>query len=419
MLSKGKFFPLLMWILPLIFFTYQMILRLWPSLIMNQIIKQFSANAYDFGVLVSLYYYGYSVMQIPIAFIIERFGVRYTLFYCAILCSIATLIFSYTTNWYILCISRFLIGVGSAAAFLGVSTVIREWFQKSQYAKMVSLSFSIGLLGAVYGGKPMSVLISNYTYEKVSFSLSLMSIVIGFTIFVFLRKPNNTFNESKLECIKNTNVRKVFASPSLLLLGISSLLMVGSLEGFADVWGVNYLINAYSINKTDAAGLASFIFVGMIFGGPLLAFLARLLGNYLVICICGFGIAIIFILLINSINYNWYWLASLFFILGLMCCYQVIVFDAGLNLVNSQLVVVTIAFLNCINMLGGSFFHTIFGLTMDIFWTGTEINGIRQYNLYSYKMALMTIPTCSILGTIIVWLIHFNLQDRGKILKLS
>ena len=63
--SKQNLLPFFMWIIPLLFFTYQFILRLWPGLMMHQIMEQFSIDASHFGVLAALYYYGYSGMQIP------------------------------------------------------------------------------------------------------------------------------------------------------------------------------------------------------------------------------------------------------------------------------------------------------------------------------------------------------------------
>lgn len=60
--------------------------------------------------------------------------------------------------------------------------------------------------------------------------------------------------------------------------------------------------------------------------------------------------------------------SCLFFSVGLLCCYQVIVFSAGTNTVALRNLGVRVAFLNCINMLSGSFFHTCIGKIMDFFW---------------------------------------------------
>jgi MFS family permease len=193
--------------------------------------------------------------------------------------------------------------------------------------------------------------------------------------------------------------------------------MVGSLEGFSDVWGIPYLMKAYSISKGSAAQLVSFVFFGMLCGGPLLAFCSKKLGNYVVIALCGFGMATAFAALLLCKNYHWWYLACLFFSIGVLCCYQVVVFAAGANLVKSHYLGVTIAFLNCINMLGGSFFHTAIGKLMDMFWNGTFNDaGIKQYSLSAYQSALLLIPACACLGAVMVCFLGITLKQRDKVL---
>jgi hypothetical protein len=405
---QHKYLPFLMWLFPLLFFAYQFILRLWPGLMMHQIIEQFSIDASQFGMLAAFYYYGYSGMQIPVAILLDRFSARYVVFLFAVLCGLATLMFTYTTNFYLAIFSRFLIGVGSAVGFLGTSKVLSEWFPKDQYAKMIGFSFTFGLMGAIYGGKPVSLLIETYSWHNMAITLAIISIIIGFSTYFVLRTPKK-IEPLQEEQFKIINFTTILSSPIIWWLAFANLLMVGSLEGFADVWGVGYLMKAYNLSKCDAASLTSFIFLGMIFGGPLLAFFSKKIGNYLVIALCGFGMALAFLILLLNQIYNHLMLSCLFFAIGIMCCYQVIVFAAGSRLVPPKQLGVTIAFLNCINMLGGSFFHTSIGKLMDIFWTGTITSqGLKVYNLEVYQYALSIIPVCSILGAVIICLIFVN-----------
>lgn len=405
--KKYKYLPLVMWFFPLVFFTYQFILRLWPGLMMSQIMMQFSIDASHFGLIAAFYYYGYSSMQIPAALLLDRFGARYIVGIFAVVCGVATLLFTYTNNWYLACLTRFLVGVGSAAGFLGVSKVVSEWFPKNQYTRMIGFSFTVGLMGAIYGGKPLSLLIEIYHWQMVALTLALVSIVIGFSTYFVLRRPADKKEErTSSESFKLSSFKTLLASPTIWLLALANLLMVGSLEGFSDVWGVPYLMTAYSITKSDAAELISCVFFGMLFGGPVLAFCSKKLSNYTIIALCGFGMAGLFTALLMQENYHWWCLAFLFFTIGLLCCYQVLVFAAGSDLVKTEQLGLTIAFLNCINMLGGSFFHTAIGKVMDIFWNGSLSNeGIKLYSLFAYQRALMLIPICAGLGALIVCLL--------------
>lgn len=411
---KSKYMPFVMWFFPLSFFAYQFILRLWPGLMMQQIMGQFSIDASHFGLLAAFYYYGYSLMQIPVAILLDRFSPRYIVFAFAVLCGLATLMFIYTNNFHIAVLSRFLIGVGSAVGFLGVSKVISEWFSTEHYARMVGYSFTVGLMGAIYGGKPVSLLIETHSWQTVAIALAIISIAIGFATIFILRSPAKQKTNAYESQFKLTNFKTLLASPLIWCLACANLLMVGSLEGFADVWGIPYLMTAYQLSKGDAAGLVSLVFFGMLFGGPLLAFCSRKFGNYPVITACGLGMVFAFFILLSNHTYNGILLSCLFFAIGVMCCYQVIVFAAGADLVAPENLGVTVAFLNCINMLGGSFFHTSIGKIMDLFWTGTlSKSEVKIYDLSTYTYALSLIPACAIVGSVMIYLVSIRLKRKN------
>ena len=402
--KQSAFLPFLMWFFPLAFFAYQFILRLWPGLMMQQIMAQFSIDASQFGLIAAFYYYGYAGMQIPVALLLERFGPAYIVFVFALLCSAATLLFTYSSHWYLACLARFLVGAGSAVGFLGASKVVSEWFPSSQYTRMIGFTFTIGLMGAIYGGKPISVLIALYQWKNVAVTLAAISIVIGCGAYFVLRGQHNEASDPLSDTtIKLSDCKTILSSAAIWLLALANLLMVGALEGFSDVWGVPYLMTAFAISKNSAAQLISFVFYGMLLGGPFLALCCKKLGHYTVIALCGFGMTFAFTVLLLSESYHEWLLASLFFSIGVMCCYQVIVFAAGGALVKSQHLGLTIAFLNSINMLGGSFFHTVIGRLMDTFWTGAlSSDGLRQYSLSAYHYALMLIPVSAAIGAVIV-----------------
>jgi predicted MFS family arabinose efflux permease len=395
-----RILPYAMWVFPLAFFTYQFIPRLWPSLMMQQIMQQFQIDATDFGLLASIYYYGYAGMLLPIAVLLDRYGARYVIFICAVTCGLATLLFTYTTNWHLALLSRFLVGVGSGAGFLATSKVISQWFGREYYARMIGFSFTVGLLGGIYGGKPVSLMVERFGWQQVAYVLALVSIGIGVLTLLFLKSKNALEKTEDPICLKDFG--KLLTSPTIWLLGIANLLMVGSLEGFTDVWGLNYLMAATSLSKSDAAGIVSYVFVGMLFGGPLLVAAAKRFGNYGVITGCSVGMVLAFVYLLADDLSSAYILSAIFFGVGVLCCYQVLMFATGSELVAPAMLGITVAFLNCINMLGGSFFHSAIGFGMDFFWTGLMSNGIRQYTAESYQKALMIIPVAAVVGGVIV-----------------
>lgn len=390
-----------MWLFPLAFFGFQFVLRLFPGLIVQEFFDKYQINATDFGIFASLYYLGYAGMQIPMALLLDKYGPRTVIGFSAILCGLAAWMLVVFNSWPIALLSRFLIGVGSVVGFLGTSKVISQWFKKERYARLVGLTFSFGLLGAIYGGRPVSLMIKQMGWEKVISILGLAAILIGLLVFCFVRNKTETktIQEPFIYSLKTLLTHK-----SLVILAFANLLMVGSLEGFADVWGVPYLMAARGLTKIEASGITSFIFVGMLFGGPILAFFAeKFKAHYDVTMVCGVLMSMLLtILLMFNAFLPQILVIFIMFTIGLLCCYQVIIFAIGAELVPSYQISITVAFLNCINMLGGSFFHSAIGRLMDYFQQ-VVLSDTNTYALETYTYTLAIIPIASLLGAILVW----------------
>ncbi len=394
----SRYHPWVMWFLATLFFAYQFIMRVFTGLCVPEIMHKFHIDATEFGLFSSLYYYGYAGMQIPVAYMLDRFGPRLVISLCCLVCSFSIFLFYWTENWYLVLLSRFLIGAASAAGFLGTAKVISLWFPFIHYTRMVGLTFSFGLLGAVYGGKPVSHLISLYGWENV---LLLVS-GVGLLLTGFLATGIKSHTPSCLQERSSlfTDFKSLLTRRSLLLIAFCNLLMVGALEGFADVWGVPYLVNVYDFAKEDAAFVTSSIFTGMLFGGPILAYLSeKFKAFYTITGLCGLLMAVIFSSMLffpGQLGYTT--LCVLMFGVGILCCYQVLVFAIGAASVPPEMRNITIAFLNCINMLGGSFFHPSIGRLMDVFWGGGLADGQRVYDPYAYTYALGIIPLAAFIG---------------------
>lgn len=409
------YFPWLMWLFPLSFFGFQFILRLFPGLIMPEIMSKYAVNASQFGMFASLYYLGYAAMQIPMALLLDKYGPRLIISGSAILCGLACWMVVYFDGWYWALLSRFFIGVGSVVGFLGTSKVISVWFPKSRYAKLVALTFSFGLLGALYGGRPVSVLIESFNWETVLNLLGAAAIIIGLLVLIFLRHRPQATTEPAMPL--GASFKALLTNKPLLYLAVGNLLMVGALEGFADVWGVPFLMQSLHLSKTEAASIISFIFMGMLVGGPILAWVSDKCGSYYTVTI-GAGLimalALTAFILFNTVLSS-FLLYAIMFGIGALCCYQVLVFAIGTQLVPDRLMNITVAFLNCINMLGGFFFHTLIGYCMDWFEPTTLVQGAQIYSTATFTSALMVIPLASLVGATLIWRSHYRSSVAGTV----
>lgn len=409
---KRKYLPWVMWSLPLSFFAFQFVLRLIPGLLMPEFMNKYQVSATEYGLFASVYYLGYALMQIPIALMLERWGPRLVMGTSVIVCGFAVWMLVFFSTWETALLSRFLYGACSVVGFLGTSMILTQWFPKKSYTTLVGLTFSIGLLGALYGGKPFGMLLSQMGWENVLTLLGLIAILLGIFMYITIRRPSHYVVNTQTHDF--AVMKKLLANKSLWLLAFGNFLMVGALEGFADVWGVPYLMASRGMAKSDAAGLTAMIFAGMLVGGPILGYFSeKYNAHFKVVSLCGIGMALLMCSLFAfNDGFSDQMLGCLLFLVGILCCYQVIVFSIGHLIVPLPLFSVTIALLNCINMLGGSFYHSALGLLMDFIEIPMITDGVRCYAAHTYTMSLLLIPAGAVLGACLVMLSKMLSENR-------
>lgn len=412
MLKKSRNY--ILWLIATSFMFYQFIIRLFPGLIVKDLMKHFSVNATEMGIFFSLYYIGYSIMQIPMAYLLDKYGPKLIISASAALCGAVSVLLITTDNWYVALISRFLIGCFSTAGILGTSKVISMFFPNEKYGQMLGFTVSVGLLGAVYGGMPVSKLIGSLGWKDVGYVLGLCSIGIGIiTVALFPRYKK--FAAENATANPEGAVLSTFKNVNLWLLGIASLLLVGTLEGFADAWGISYLKNYNDWTQDTSSGVISFIYIGMIIGSPVLMKIADMYKSHYGISIISGVITTLILGLFLTCKPSQEMAIALMGILGVCCNYQIVMLVIAKDLaVSRDYLTISIAFLNGINMLGGSFFHGIIGKSMDMMWDGTlDAVGNRIYSIANYQAALATVPICAVLGTILILIVKMRASNRS------
>ncbi|NQY42190.1 MAG: MFS transporter [Legionellales bacterium] len=377
------------WFLGSIFYSYQYILRVLPNIIMPEILSKFQINADTFGQFSGMYYIGYSIMHIPIGMSLDRIGPKKVIPICVLLTISGLIPLIYSDIWIYPILGRVLMGIGSSGAILGVFKIIRICFSEDKFTRMLGLSVTIGLLGAIYGGQPVNYMMSILGWEYVLKLLLLIGVILALALFIFL--PTNDQPEKKLQESVLSDVKKVLTNRKVLLICLLAGCMVGPLEGFADVWGTEFLKIVYNMEDNTASTLPSMIFLGMCFGAPVLSYIAdKTKAYYQLLFISAFLMGAGFILLIYT-RLPTSILTILFIFIGVLCAYQILSIYKATTCIEQQLFGVTTACANMIIMFFGYVFHSVIGLIIQKNWDGLVNNGIPIYSPNAFITGLIPI----------------------------
>jgi len=392
--TKSRSIAWMVWMAASVFYAYQYILRVMPSILLDDICQQFHIGAGAFGQFSGIYYIGYSALHLPMGILLDRVGPKKIMSGSLLLITLGLMPLLFAENWAYPLIGRALIGIGSSAAILGLFKIIRMTFSEARFARMLSISVTIGLVGAIYGGSPVSMMRDAYGSKAVVECFALVGVLLALVTYWII--PNI---KSESSGTIYSDVKEVLSNRRVLALCFSAGLMVGPVEGFADVWGVAFLKQVCGFDSAIAAGLPSMIFIGMCFGSPALTFIADKIGYFLAIVLSGL------IMVAGFLGFLFTPLSSgaislSFGLIGVCCAYQILAIYKASTSVREQVAGLTTAAANMIIMIFGYAFHTAIGTMVNY------MGGASNSQALIYGVAI--IPVGLSLGTLGFTYLYFK-----------
>lgn len=386
-MSNSRLIAWTIWIIASIFYAYQYILRVMPSILMEDIMQKFNIDAAVFGQFSGVYYLGYSLMHLPIGIMLDHYGPKKVMTGCILLTIIGLLPIIFADHWVYPIIGRVLIGIGSSAAILGTFKIIRMSFSEAHFSRMLSFSVTIGLIGAIYGGAPVALLNETFGYKTVVEIFAAIGLILA--VITYFIVPDME-RENKATVL--SEIKEVLTNKKVIMTCVFAGLMVGPIEGFADIWGPAFFKQVYQLDNNLASSLPSTIFIGMCFGAPVLSLIAEKTNNYLgTIISAGIVMSLVFLGLVFYKLSNTTISISLV-IVGVCCAYQILAIYKASTYVPDHVVGLTTAIANMIIMIFGYFFHSIIGFVVKLY------SSTDPAIAFSYGIGV--IPTTLIIGSI-------------------
>ena len=222
-----------------LFLFYKYIAQLFPSLIGATLMHTYGYDGVMLAVMASSYYYSYTFMQILAGLIIDRFSVRIPMFIAIFLISSMIVTFTHTNNFYLMCVSRALMGVGAAFATVLYMKCAAYYTTPKTFGVISSFLATATMLGAACGGTPVGLLFQRVGWQQGLNLVAIVGFVMAFAVLAF-QKVKVDGDQSKPPIIKFGNLKEVLVKKDNWFLLIYSGLTLFTRSRFSVVYGAHH-----------------------------------------------------------------------------------------------------------------------------------------------------------------------------------
>ena len=360
-------------------------------------------------------------MQLPVGILLDRYGPRRLLTLACLICVIGTFLFTSTSLFWVAAVGRFLVGLGSAFAFVGVLKLATLWLPENRLAMVSGLTAALGTIGAILGDNFLGLFVERFGWVNTLNATAIFGIGLIFVLWMGIHDRKGHHKQSGTV----TSFKKGFIDLEIILKnkqiwinGLYGCLVYLPTTVFAELWGIPYLSHAHGLSAESAGFANSMLFLGFTIGAPLMGYISdKLARRKFPMFVGAAGASIVMLIILYCPGLKETHIQALMFILGLLYSAQAIVFAVGRELSPGEAAGTAMAFTNMLVMLGAMLLQPLVGHLLDYSYkmhqTGTIETGMavenlhKMYTVSDYQFALFLIP----LGIFVAAILTFFLKE--------
>ncbi len=212
---------------------------------------EFNLTAGNLGLLAGGYFLGFTSMQIPLGFLLDKHGPKKIVSSLLIIAIVGTTSFALAQNFASLLISRVFIGIGVSACMMGPLTGYRIWFEEKYQQRANSWMLMVANIGFVFSTLPVQVLLPIIGWRLIFFGTTFLIIASIVLILLFIPNTKKKFkiDENDIE-VKLSDIWKNKFFISVIPLGFFNY---GGMYAIQTLWAGPWMIRVTGYSSLESA----------------------------------------------------------------------------------------------------------------------------------------------------------------------
>ena len=216
--------------------------------------SEFELMAADLGLLAGGYFLGFASMQIPLGYLLDKFGPKKIVSSFLLIAFIGTISFALANSFSGLLISRILIGVGVSACLMAPLTGYRIWFAENQQQRANSWMLMIASLGFLSSTLPVQLLLPTFGWRGLFIGIAILILVSIVLMLAFIPKWDHQNEEESTEVITKTgSLKDVWKNRFFISVIPMGLFNYGGLMAIQTLWAGPWMIRVAGYTPLESA----------------------------------------------------------------------------------------------------------------------------------------------------------------------
>nr|WP_312215120.1 MFS transporter [Clostridioides sp.] len=263
--SKVSSYRWVVWGILVVIYLTVFFHRMSVGVIVGDLENSFGMNATQIANLGAMYFYAYTLMQVPTGILVDYLGPKKTVIAGSVIAAVGSILFSFASTIMLAYFSRLLVGLGVSVVFLSILKIQANWFPAKDFATMSGVTSFIGSLGGLLAQTPLLIIVGLIGWRASFLSMGVISLGLAVLVMLFIK---NTPTEKGLPEVNPVQaapsgesdgvVKQLFAivkNPKIWFPAFAFGTINGSTLLFSGTFGVPYLIAEYGLSKTSAANI--------------------------------------------------------------------------------------------------------------------------------------------------------------------
>ncbi len=215
--------------------------RITLSVAAPQLQQEFGLNAAEIGLIFSIFFWSYALLQIPVGVVLDRFGVMPIGRIGAALWSLATALTALAGGVGGIIAARLLLGIAEAPAFPANAKATGYWFPRSERALATAIFDSAAKFSNVIGAPLIGLAVVIFGWRGAFWSMAVLNFVYFILFYLVYRDPSadRRLSAVELEYIQSGGGAR--EGPAATSAGA----MLGYLLSTRKIWGLTIGFAAY------------------------------------------------------------------------------------------------------------------------------------------------------------------------------